>query len=95
MRINISLGATSSWLEYTSITITSILANSNKNDEYHFYIICNDFTEDTVGLFIRLNKIRPAYYHFLLVNDSDFDGAIHDWLGVSSSYRLKLPLNYP
>ena len=90
MRINISLGATEDWLEYSSITIASILKNSNPEDEYHFYIICNNFSEDSKNLFLRLNKIRTAEYHFLLVNDADFDGAIHDWLGVSSSYRLKL-----
>lgn len=91
MRINISLGATEDWLEYSSITIASILANSNPDDEYHFYIICNNYTDETKNLFYRLNKIRDAEYHFLLVNDADFEGAIHDWLGVSSSYRLKLP----
>ena len=91
MRVNIAFGATEDWLQYTRITVASILANSNKEDKYHFYIMSNNFSEQIKSVFMLLNKIRPAEYHFIQINDDEFEGAIHDWLGVSSSYRLKLP----
>lgn len=93
-RINIAFGMTGDWLKYTSVTICSILSNAAKNDDYYFYIMCDWQGIELSSLqifFDALDLIKPAEYIFLKMNNADFEGAIHDWLGVSSSYRLKLP----
>lgn len=92
-RINIAFGMTGNWLKYTAIAICSILSNANKKDEYFFYIMCDWQGVELSSLqifFDALDLIKPAEYIFLKMNNADFNGAIHDWLGVSASYRLKL-----
>ena len=82
MRINIALGMTTDWFEYAQVTIASILDNASSEDDYYFYILSNQFEESAKDSFIRLNKIKPANFEFILIDDSYFDGAIHDWFFV-------------
>lgn len=89
-RLNIALGATRDWLIYSATTVASILCNAYPDDSYHFYIISDRFNTKEKNHFYSLNKIKESNFHFLKIDNSEFDGAIHDWLGVSSSYRLKL-----
>ena len=90
MRINIALGMTPNWFEYGKITIASILNHASESDEYYFYIMANNFEENDIAGFNKLQKLRQFKIEFIKIDDSYFDGAIHDWLGVSSSYRLRL-----
>ena len=82
---------TRDWFQYARITVASVLFNSLLDDEYYFYIMSNGFDEKEKDAFLSLKKIRSVEFEFILMDDSYFDGAIHDWLGVSSSYRLHLP----
>ena len=85
---------TQDWFDFARVTVGSILANARLEDEYHFYIMSNGFCEYDKKIFTSLIKMRPdlptVEFEFLLIDDSYFEGAIHDWLGVSSSYRLRL-----
>lgn len=89
-RINIALGMTQYWQRYARVTIASILLNASSKDEYYFYIMSDSFTQDDKRNFVKLSIIKDAEFEFIKMNNADFEGAIHDWLGVSSSYRLKL-----
>ncbi len=89
-RINIALGMTQDWQKYARVTIASILLNASSKDEYYFYIMSDEFTQDDKRNFVKLSLIKDAEFEFIKMNESDFEGVIHDWLGVSSSYRLKL-----
>lgn len=91
MRINIALGMTEDWFKYAQVTIASVLLNATDRDEYFFYIMSNKFSEEGKANFRRLSGIFEAQFEFILIDDSYFEGAIHDHLGVSSSYRLRLP----
>lgn len=90
MKINIAFGISSDWCEYASVTVASILSNADKKDEYFFYVLSKGITAEHRKMFLRLNKIKKANYTFIEMDDSYFEGAIHDWLGVSASYRLCL-----
>lgn len=90
MDINIAFGATEDWLKFTRITITSILLNARDEDMYTFYILCDKFSPATVRAFESLYAVGNCEFKFVRMNNSIFEGAIHDWLGVSSSYRLIL-----
>ena len=90
MRINIALGMTNDWFEYARVTVYSILLHASADDDYYFYILSNNFNNEDKERFLKLKAIHPVEFEFLLIDDSYFDGAIHDWLGVSSSYRLRL-----
>lgn len=95
MRINIALGMTPEWFEYAQVTIASVLSHASSEDEYYFYILANRFEENDIDAFNRLKKMRSIEIEFLKIDDSYFEGAIHDWLGVSSSYRLRLSTLVP
>lgn len=90
MKINIALACSRDWFDYATITATSILMKSKSEDEYCFYILSNGFDEKEKNKFLKLKKLRDVEFEFLTVEDSYFEGAIHDWLGVSASYRLRL-----
>ena len=91
MEINIAFGATENWLGYTYVTICSILANARAEDDYNFYIMCDKADVNFKPMCKCLDMIKPSEYEFIQMDNSLFKGAIHDPLGVSSSYRLKLP----
>jgi len=91
MRINICFGASADYLQHVGCIIASILANSKHDeDDYHFYVLSGDFTPKDKGYFEELKNLRPFEIEYIKMNDNDFEGAIHDPLGVSASYRLKI-----
>lgn len=89
-QINIALGMTREWQKYARVTVASILLNASLKDDYKFYIMCDAFSQNDKIMFSKLSCIKDAEFEFIKMNNGEFDGAIHDWLGVSSSYRLKL-----
>lgn len=89
-QINIALGMTKEWQKYARVTIASVLLNASNDDDYKFFIMCDKFNRNDKELFLKLNYIKEADFEFIQMNNAEFDGAVHDWLGVSSSYRLKL-----
>ena len=92
MRINIAYGvSTNFWLDRCRLSAFSILFNAKENEEYHFYIISEEICEEEKEKFYRLNTVKKSNFHFLVANPKDFEGAVHDYLGISASYRLKLP----
>lgn len=90
VEINICFGASTDYMQHVGCIIASILANSkNPHDIYNFYVISNCFLQKDKDNFEKLKDLRPFEINFYEINDSDFDGMIQDWLGVSASYRLK------
>ena len=89
-KINIAFGATKNWLQYTYVTICSILSNASANDEYTFYIMCDKKDEQSDVYINTLNKIKKSEFKFFIMDDSWFEGAVHNHRGVSTYYRLKL-----
>lgn len=90
-QINIAFGATKNWLQYTYVSICSILSNASVEDNYKFYIMCDAEKDDNFSKTVKaLDLIKKSEYEYIIMDNSWFDGAIHDSLGVSSSYRLKL-----
>jgi lipopolysaccharide biosynthesis glycosyltransferase len=81
---------TPDWMVYASTTVASILFNAHEKEEYNFYILSNKFDKKSKNLFNSLKTIHKSKFHFIKIDDKWFDGAVHDWLGVSASYRLKL-----
>ena len=94
-RISIAFGVSEDWLKYTYVTMCSILSNSDSADEYKFYIMC-DTSKERFGfefekVYQKLSQIRPFEYEFIKMDNSEFDGFVHDErVGVTASYRLKL-----
>lgn len=91
MKINVLFGSSMEYQQHVGCIIASILANSkHPEDEYHFYIMSSNFLTKTKNYFEQLKNIRPCEITFFKINDRDFDGMVHDWLGVPTYYRLKI-----
>ncbi len=91
MKINVALGISRNWFLQACVTAASILSVSNIDDDYTFYILSNGFSNTEKDMFLKLKNLRNVKFEFVTINDAYFNGAVHDWLGVSSSYRLFLP----
>lgn len=94
-KIKIAFGVTKDWLNYTYVTMCSILSNANVFDYYCFYIMCDidedEFEKSFCSAKEKLNSIHKFEYEYIKMDNSDFDGVIHDTrVGISASYRLKL-----
>ena len=90
MKINVALAVSKDWFGRARVTATSVLVNSNPEDDYCFFILSNGFKENDKKYFCELQKIRNVDINFIELDDEYFKDAIHDWLGVSASYRLRL-----
>ena len=94
-RINIAFGITKDWIKYSFVTVCSILSNS-KNNSFKFYFMSDisetEFAERFKDTQEILNTINPQFcYEYLQMNNSDFNGVVHDKrVGISAYYRLKL-----
>lgn len=88
--INIAYSATQDWFDYTRVSIYSMLQNAKLEDNYHFFILSNSFTENDKNNFLLLNKIKKSEYTFITMDNNEFNNFFKNPLGNSTNYRLKL-----
>ena len=88
--INIAFAVTQDWFNYTRVSIYSILQNAKLEDNYHFFILSDNFTEKDKNDFLLLNKVKKSEYTFITLNNNDFNNFFNNPLGNSTNYRLKL-----
>ena len=90
--MNIVLAANECWMEHLAVTIVSILKNSDKADEFKFYIFSNDINEKTRKHLLQLKKIKDFEIEFLDISDDDFS-ELPTRLHYTKQmyYRLKIP----
>lgn len=56
--INVAFAADKNYIQPLSVAIVSILMNAKKNDNLHFYILCNDVPECLKLKLQELKKIK-------------------------------------
>ena len=88
--INIAYAATQDWFNYTEVSVYSILQNAKLEDNYHFFILSDKFTEKDKNDFLLLNKVKKSEYTFITLDNNDFNNFFNNPLGNSTNYRLKL-----
>lgn len=93
--IKIAFGVTKDWIEYTFVTMCSILSNARSDDSYKFYIMSeisyDEFWTEFSNINVSLNKIHRFEYEYIRMKNKDFSGLVHDTrVGVAALYRLKL-----
>ena len=94
-KINIAFGVTEDWLKYTYVTMCSVLMNSKKENDYKFFILSDisetEFKNNFKNYYEKLYLIKPFEYEYIKMDNTDFDGVVHDKrVGISAYYRLKL-----
>ena len=94
-KINIAFGITKDWLKHSFVTVCSILSNS-KNNSFKFFFMSDisesEFSEQFEPIYRILKGINSQFcYEYIRMDNSDFDGVVHDKrVGISAYYRLKL-----
>ena len=72
-KIKIAFGVTKDWLNYTYVTMCSILSNANVFDYYCFYIMCDvdedEFEKSFCSAKEKLNSIHKFEYKYIKMNN--------------------------
>src|SRR5574344_1285257 len=70
--MNIVFSADNNFIKQLAVAITSILLNSEKTDEFNFYVLTNDISTENVQKINKLKGIKPFNIEFLLVDETEF-----------------------
>lgn len=90
ININICFGLTDNYSQHVGVTITSILLNANKNDNYHFYLVSDYISEDNKNKLQELESIKDFEIDYVEVNKQEFIDYNMNWISHSAYYRLKI-----
>lgn len=91
MQINIGLGLNEKFSQHGACTIASVLANADDNDSYHFYVIYDYLSEETIGKFEKLKKIRPCDIEYIPIDvDNIKDFTQYSNISNACFFRIKL-----
>ena len=92
--INVCLSCDDNYAKHAGVTIASILANANKEDILHFYILDGGISEQSKQNLLALNNIKDCDITFIKINEDDFNEykkvQTHFYISLPSFYRLKL-----
>ena len=90
--INICIATDENYLKYMATTIVSILKNASKNDELHFYILCNEVSSNSKEYIKSLKKFRHFELDFLDINIKDFEDfpEVGPHISNTSYFRYKI-----
>ena len=72
MSINICLATDDNYVKYMSTAIVSILKNAKKEDNLHFYILCNKISNQAKKYIKSLKRFKNFDIDFLDMNIKDF-----------------------
>ena len=72
-KINICLAADENYIKYLIVTIISILKNADKQDEFSFYILCNDICDNSKEIILNLGRKKKCMFHFVDVDIKNFE----------------------
>lgn len=91
VQINIGFGINNDFCQHCACTMASILANSDKNDNYTFYIVYDALSHSNRSKLKELKKIRPFNINFIKISASEYQKlAENTKVDSSSFFRLKL-----
>ena len=90
--MNIVLASDEKFAPHMAVTITSILVNSDKEDDFNFFIFNNDFSKQTKENFLKLRNIKDCKINFIDLSENDFSN-LPTMLHYKKQiyYRLKIP----
>ena len=91
MQINIAFGINDKFCQHCACTIASVLANADENDDYHFFIIYDELSEENIKKFEKLKKIKPFIIDYIKIDISEFKKNVQSSnISTASFYRIKL-----
>lgn len=93
--IHICLVSDNKYMIHTAVVIASVLANSNKRDSYHFYILASGITEKNKRRLLKLKKIRDFEISYPEIDYSKLEifkkVKRSAWVPIDTFNRLLMP----
>lgn len=97
--INICLSTDDNYIQHTATVVASILSNAKKSDNYHFYILSSQLSDENKKKFDKLKKIKDCKVDYITVNYdliAKFKNVdTHKHLNLSVYNRLFIPDLFP
>lgn len=93
--INICLSCDDNYSKYAGIVIASVLLNSKDNENFCFYILDGQISQENKDKIISLKSIKNFDIQFVHIDSRLFETYkkidTHSYITISTYYRLKLP----
>ncbi len=93
-KIHIFFASDENFVQHLAVTITSILCNSNNDDEFIFYIMDGGISAKSKQKLNNLKKIKQFDIEFLLINKEEFKKCSIDkrcdYISIETYYRFKI-----
>ncbi len=97
--INICLSTDDNYIQHTATVVASVLSNAKRKDNYHFYILSTQLSDENKRKFDKLKEIKNCQIDYLMVNTrliSKFQKVdTHKHLNLSVYNRLFIPDLFP
>lgn len=89
MHINIGYAVSNQYTAMLSVSILSLLENSNPDDEFNIYILNSDITDENKRKINELKNIKNFNIEYITVENKDFED-IATGISIVSNYRVKI-----
>ena len=91
MIINIGFGINDEFCQHCACAMASVLRNSDKSDEYNFYIVSEQLSDENINNLEKLKKIRDFNINYIPIDINEFEEISKlSLIDKSAFYRFKL-----
>lgn len=93
--MNICLSCDDKYSKYAGVVIASILLKSNVDEDFSFYILDSNISQENKDKILSLKSIKECSICFIKIDETLFKTykniGTHSYLSLPAFYRLKLP----
>ncbi len=97
--MNICLSCDDKYSQYAGVVIVSILLNAQDDEDFRFYILDSNISQENKDKILSLKTIKNFEISFVRIDENLFETykniGTHSYISLSTFYRLKLPSILP
>lgn len=97
--INICLSTDDNYIHHTAAVVASVLSNAKRKDNYHFYILSTQLSDDNKKKFDKLKKIKDCRIDYPKLDEQSLAPfkavKMHSHLTLATFNRLLIPMLFP
>lgn len=89
MNIDIAYTISNEYAHCLSVSIASILKNTKETDNFNFYVLNSDLSDENKRKIEKIKKIKDFNIEYIQMNNDDFNN-MSEGISIVSNYRLKI-----
>ena len=97
--INICLSTDDNYIHHTATVVASVLSNAKRKDNYHFYILSTQLSDENKQKFDKLKKIKDCQIDYPELDEQSLTPfktvKMHSHLTLAAFNRLLIPMLFP